>query len=80
MGENKDKLFEIISKIFMINKEKIDDNLSKDSVENWDSMNHLMVISELESNFNISIDDKEVVNIRNIKDIKNILKNHNIDV
>jgi len=77
--KNQDKLYDIISKIFVIEKDKINDSLSNDKISNWDSMNHLLLISELESNFNISIDDKEVMSIKTIGDIKKVLKNHNID-
>tara|TARA_B100000953_G_scaffold260346_1_gene225745 strand:+ start:267 stop:416 length:150 start_codon:yes stop_codon:yes gene_type:complete len=45
----------------------------------WDSFLGLVLIDELESNFNVQFSLSEIVDIKTIKQIKNILKNHGVD-
>jgi len=67
------KLKIILSKVLNISIDKINDFSSSDNIETWDSFNNLMLISELEKEFNIKFTIEEVTNIKSVKDIKKIL-------
>lgn len=75
---NLEKFLDIISKILLLDIDQINDNQSRKLIEEWDSLSHLVLISEIESTFNITLSDDEVVDMQNIGDLKNIMKNHNV--
>ena len=70
------RLKAILSKVLGIEEDKITDDTSPDNVEAWDSFNGLMIVSELESNFNVKFTMDEVTAVKRVKDIKDALKRH----
>ena len=70
------KLNKILAKVLGINQDQITDETSPDNVESWDSFNGLMLVSELESEFNVRFTMDEVVSVKCVKDIKEALKKH----
>ncbi len=63
MVDFEEKLLEILSKVFLLDKDKITDDLRRKDFEPWDSMNHLVIVSEIENEFEIFFEDEEVVNL-----------------
>lgn len=72
------KLKTILAKILLIDESKISDKMSRNKVKEWDSMAHLMLISELESTFEVTLDDDDIMEIQTVADIKNALKKFGI--
>jgi acyl carrier protein len=68
------KLKDILAKILLIDETKISDSMSRKTVKEWDSMAHLMLVSELESAFEVTMDDEDIMEIQTVADIKKILK------
>ena len=75
-----EKLYNIISKVFSVPISDINDESSPESIESWDSFNGLILVDELESNFNVKFSVSEIINVKNVKDIKTNLKNHGVDL
>ena len=73
-----EKLYQIISKVMRINIDNITDELGPESIENWTSFNGYVLLSELESGFNVKFSINEAMDVKNIADIKRHLKNHGI--
>ena len=73
MTDFEDKLLDILSKVLLLEKEKISDNLRRKDFEPWDSMNHLILVSEIENEFEIFFEDEEVVEMWTVGDIKKTL-------
>ncbi|MFW9814158.1 MAG: acyl carrier protein [Candidatus Thorarchaeota archaeon] len=73
MTDFEDKLLDILSKVFLLDKDKITDDLRRKDFEPWDSMNHLILVSEIENEFEIFFEDEEVVDMWTVGDIKEIL-------
>ena len=73
MTENQSVFEDIISKILLIEKDQINDNISRESFEEWDSMTHLVLISELEQAYNFIFKDDDVTEIQTINDSLGIL-------
>lgn len=71
---------DVISKILLLENEQINDNVSRDNLEEWDSMTHLALISELEQVFDIILSDDDVTEIKTIGDIKKTLNKYEIKV
>ena len=74
------KLYDIISKVFSIQISEINDESSPETIESWDSFNGLILVDELESNFNIKFSISEIIDVKNVKDIKRHLNNHGVDL
>ena len=74
------KLYDIISKVFSIQISEINDESSPETIESWDSFNGLILVDELESNFNIKFTVSEIIDVKNVKDIKRHLNNHGVDL
>ena len=75
--ENLEKLKKVFSEALNIDKSKVNDNFSHGSDE-WDSVSHMVLISQLEEGFNISIDIDEVIGMSNFVKVKEILEKHQI--
>ncbi|NHJ33398.1 MAG: acyl carrier protein [Asgard group archaeon] len=76
---NQDKIIDIVSKILLVDKEEITDKISRNDFEAWDSMTHLVIISELEQNFDIILEDDDIAAMNTIGDIKTILTKYEVN-
>jgi acyl carrier protein len=74
------KLKKILSNVLGIPESDITDETSPDNLETWDSFSGLMLVSELENEFNIQFTMDEVTSVKCVKDIKEALKKHGVDL
>jgi acyl carrier protein len=75
-----EKLKEILAKVLLIDKTKISDEMSRKTVKEWDSMAHLMLVSEIESAFEVIMDDDDIMEIQTVADIKKTLQKMGITI
>ena len=47
-------------------------------VESWDSLKHMNLVVSLEQQFNIEFSTEEIIEMKNLNDIYNILKRKDI--
>jgi len=73
-----ERLKSVLSNVLNIKADTITDETSPDNVDLWDSLVGLMLVTELEGRFNIKFSMDEVVAIKNVGDIKEILMKHGI--
>ncbi len=64
------KIKKVISIVFEMDVDNINDNSSPDNIENWDSLRHMILIGALEDEFNIQFSDDEMTELLNFKLIK----------
>ena len=67
--EIKQLLKDVFSKVFQANDLEITEDLTADKVAKWDSLSHLTMISEVEKVFGIKFKLKELVNMKNVGDL-----------
>tara|TARA_B100001971_G_scaffold203598_1_gene218692 strand:- start:33 stop:245 length:213 start_codon:yes stop_codon:yes gene_type:complete len=67
-----------MSEKLSIPKEEINDETAYNVAKNWDSINHLAIVSELEDAYGIELDVDEITAMENVKVIKDILTKHGI--
>jgi acyl carrier protein len=72
------KLFNIISRVMEIESSELTDESGPEDIENWDSYNGLLLVDELESEFNVKFTVEEVFDVHSIADIKKHLINHGV--
>ena len=66
-------LLDIIANVMEQQVTDIDDESTPETIENWDSFRGLVLFEELETKFEVKFTLNELLNIKKIKDIKNIL-------
>ena len=74
------ELYKIIAKVFSISESEISGESSPESIKAWDSFNWYVLVDELENHFNVKFTTSEIVDVKNVSDIKRHLKNHNVDL
>ena len=62
-----------MSKILKMDKKDINEKVSRSNTEEWDSFNHLLLISEIEKEMKIKFTIQEVEQIRTFKDFIEIV-------
>lgn len=72
------KLYQIISKVMDISISELTDKSGPDTIENWDSYNGLLLVDELESEFNVKFSVEETYDVKSIDDIKRHLVDHGV--
>ncbi|MDO8505878.1 MAG: acyl carrier protein [bacterium] len=80
MNGNIKKLHSILMRVLEVDEVTITDEMSPDTVETWDSYNGLMLVSELETVFDVHFTMDEVVAVKNVKDIKDALQRHDVEI
>jgi acyl carrier protein len=71
------QLKELFSRVFAIPADQVGDNLERGKLEVWDSLNHLLLITEIEKEMNVEFTTDEVLSANTFKDIKDILAKKN---
>ena len=62
-----------MAKILNVDESQLTNESSPNTIENWDSLKQMEIIVSIEEEFNIEFDDDDVLNIKNIDSIINIL-------
>ncbi len=75
---NIQKFTKAFSNALMITEDKIVDSLKYQSIPEWDSVSHMVLITELEDAFDISLDTEDVIDLSSVDKAKKILTRHNI--
>jgi len=75
-----DNVHAIVAKVFSMSENDVNDESGPENIESWDSFNGLILVDELENNFNIKFSISEITDVKTVADIKRHLKNHNVSV
>ena len=70
------RLYNIISRVMSVPVSQINDQSSPETIERWDSFNGLVLVDELEAEFQIKFTLDEVLDVKNVGDIKKYLRKH----
>ena len=71
------KVLEIIKSTFEL--EDVESDVSQNNCVKWDSLNHLNLILEIESEFDVSFDPDEIAEIKSAKDLLKALKKRSLN-
>lgn len=66
------KVLKILKNLFEL--DTIDETCSQSTCEKWDSMMHLNLVVELESEFGVSLEPDEIGQMQSFNDVVRILK------
>ena len=76
--DNIEKYDKVFIEAFSIQKKVLKD-LEYNKIEQWDSIGHMSLISDLESKFKITFETDDIVDFSSYKKGKEILKKYKID-
>jgi len=66
-------LAEIIKESFSLKEAEQKDDIVLNSIEEWDSMSHMLFITRVEENYEIEFTGNDILSMQTIGDIKNVL-------
>jgi len=76
--KNKDKYINIFIESLSIDKKKFSEKLKYNDIPEWDSINHMTLMSGLEEGFNITMDSDDIIDFSSFKKGIQILKKYKI--
>ena len=76
---NLEKYNQIFTEVFGVDSSVLNDDFSKDTVDQWDSVHQLNLVAIAEEAFDIMLDPEDIMSFTSYKAGKEILKNQNID-
>ncbi|GAA6185384.1 acyl carrier protein [Aliiglaciecola sp. NS0011-25] len=62
-----------------ISLEKVSDDLAYNSIPEWDSTAHMILIAELENQFNVMLDTDDIIDMSSVAKAKEILAKYEIE-
>lgn len=71
-----DGLEQLVADIIGLDVSQVSPETSRDTAEQWDSMNHLRLITALEEAFSVHLTMDEIENIRSVADLKEAVDAH----
>ena len=74
------RLKTILARVLEVDENGVNDEMSPDDVDTWDSLHGLMLVSEIESQFKVQFTMNEVTGMKCVKDIKDSLKRHGVEL
>ena len=69
-----EELIRLVSKTFDMEPEEIDLDMNPSDIDAWDSLGQLLLINNIEDNYNIILEIEEIFGIMKIRDVLDILK------
>ena len=76
--ENLNKYNNAFVHVFGVQISDLNDNYGKDTVEEWDSVHQLSLMSELEEAFDIMFDPEDIMEMTSYKSGKEILAKYDV--
>lgn len=67
---------EVIAKVFGVSLAEVSDDTSNTTVGSWDSLAHIILITELEATYSVSLSPDEIFNMTSVASIKRVLSTH----
>lgn len=61
------KIKNVMSSIFDVELDQINDTTTQGDLENWDSMGHMNLVVALEEEFGLVFDEEEIIEMMNFK-------------
>lgn len=77
---NLEKYNNIFTEVFGVDASALNNNFSKDSVDQWDSVHQLNLVSLAEEAFDIMLDPEDIMGFTSYDAGKEILKNQDIEL
>lgn len=71
-------LYEVFAKALGIELAQVNDDLAYNSIAEWDSTAHMILVAELENQFNVMLDTDDIIDMSSVGKAKDILAKYDI--
>lgn len=78
--DNGKKFRSIVSTILQVPEETVTEDLTPDTADTWDSLNHINLIGALEQEFGLTLATENLHESQSIRRLKALLAQHGIEV
>ena len=75
---NQEKLIRAFTEALSIAPSLVTDSLMYQGITEWDSISHMVLISQIEEAFDVSIDTDDVIDMSSVAKAKEILSKYNV--
>ncbi|MFN5183935.1 MAG: acyl carrier protein [Bacteroidota bacterium] len=69
----KERIKKVLSLVFEVEINSLNDESSPDNIDKWDSIGHINMAVALESEFNIELTEEEIMELMNLKIIELVI-------
>ena len=76
--DNQQKLVQSFVQALGIGAERVTDELTYNTIKEWDSTAHMILISELENTFDVMLDTDDIIDMRSVGKAKEILTKYDV--
>ena len=76
----KARLYQTIANVLGVEPEVLVEESSPDTVEAWDSLNHLNIAMALETEFGVAFEAEDIMTMRDVKSIGDALRRQGADL
>ncbi len=73
------RLYKVLARVLKVDEKEINDKSSPETISTWDSFNGLLLVDALEREFNVSFAIEEIMDVKDVIDIKRHLRNHKVN-
>lgn len=78
MTNNSHILYQTFSDSLAIPLDKVTDDLAYNTIPEWDSTAHMILIAEIENQFNIMLDTDDIIDMSSVAVAKSILAKYDV--
>lgn len=76
---NSEKLVQSFVNALNIDSQQVTDNLSYNEIPEWDSTAHMILIAELEDQFDVMLDTDDIIDMSSVAQAKKILSKYDLN-
>ena len=69
----KNDIKKVMASVFLVDENAISDDISQSNFEKWESLQHLILIVDIESEFGVSFEPEEIVEMTSLELIEKYL-------
>jgi acyl carrier protein len=77
---NLDKYNDVFLSVFNCEKSVLNENFSVSSVDNWDSITQLTLVTEIEDAFEIMLDTEDILDFKSYSKGKEIVAKYGVEI
>lgn len=77
---NLEKFNNAFVEVFSVETAKLNDDFSKDTVNEWDSVHQLSIVANLEENFDVLFEPEDIMAFTSYKAAKEIMNKYDIQL
>lgn len=65
---------DVVADVLGLDPEEVDETTSRDTADNWDSLNHLRIITAIEQEFSLRLTMEEIQSVNSVQDLAEIME------